>query len=147
MPTDDIKPISARIALAMLKWFYCFLTDLPASKLSNHCFPSLGSDDEPVTESHCNCISSHVGWKWKNILRNLGLAEVHIEHVDADYKDGNVYEKCYQGLLKWMRSCSTQTATTKQLCDALRQTGCIEALEELSKAGINIKSSNISWWT
>jgi len=106
---------------------------------------SLGSDDEPVTESHCNCISPLVGGKWKNVLRNLGLPEVAIDNVVTDYKDGKVYEKLYQGLLEWMRKCGTQTATTKQLCDALRQTGCTEALKALSKGGINLKSSNISW--
>lgn len=114
-----------------------FLTDFPASQTSNQCFSSLGSDDEPVTQSHCNCISPLVGGRWKKLLRNLGVAEVPtIENVDKDYQNETVGEKCYQGLRKWMESCGPQTATTRKLCDALRQTGCTEALEALSKAGI-----------
>ena len=70
------------------------------------------------------------------MLRNLGVAEVPtIENVDKNYEE--VEEKCYQGLRKWMDSCGTQTATTKKLCDALRQTGCAKALEVLSKAGMS----------
>ena len=104
--------------------------------VSRH-FP-LGSDDEPVTQSHCNCISPLVGGNWKKVLRNLGVDEVPIiENVDKDYKDEKVDEKCYQGLLIWMRSCGLQTATTKKLCDALRQAGCTEALEALSRAGMS----------
>ena len=70
------------------------------------------------------------------LLRNLGVPDVPIiENVDKDYKHETVDEKCYQGLRKWMESCGTQTATTKKLCDALRQTGCTEALKALLKAG------------
>ena len=98
-------------------------------------FP-LGSDDEPVTQSHCNCISLLVGPKWKTVLRYLGVDEVPIiENVDNDYK--TVEEKSYQGLLMWLRSCGTRTATTKKLCDALRRAGCTEALEALSNAGMS----------
>jgi len=112
--------------------------DFPASQISNQCFSSLGSDDEPVTQSHCNCISPLVGGRWKKLLRNLGVAEVPtIENVDKDYQNETVGEKCYQGLRKWMESCGPQTATTRKLCDALRQTGCTEALEALSKAGVS----------
>ena len=71
------------------------------------------------------------------MLRNLGVAEVAIEIVEKDCKDDKVYEKCYQGLLMWMRSCGTQIATTRQLCDALRQAGSSEALEALLKAGMS----------
>ena len=71
-----------------------------------------------------------------DVLRYLDVDEVAtIENVDQDY--GRVKEKCYQGLLMWIRSCGTQTATTKKLCDALRQAGCTEALEALSKAGMS----------
>lgn len=118
--------------------FWFCLADFPGNQLSNHCarFSSLGSADEPVTQDHCNSISPLVGGRWKKLLRNLDIAEVPtIENIDKDYKHETVDEKCYQGLLMWMRSCGTQTATTKKLCDALRQTGCSEALEALSKAG------------
>lgn len=111
--------------------------DFSASQHSNHCtcFSALGSDDEPVTESQCHCISSLVGGEWKNLLRNLGVKDrPTIENVDEDYR--RVNEKCYQGLLRWMESCGTQTATTKKLCNALRKTGCTKALEALSKEGV-----------
>ena len=130
---------SARIFFGLFsKLFSCFLTDIPASQLSNHCFSSLGSDDEPVTESHCNCISPLVGGKWKKVLRNLGVEEVPtIANVDNNHCHEPVEEKCYQGLLTWMRNSGPQTATTQKLCNALRKTGCTEALEELSKAGMS----------
>ena len=130
---------SARIFFELFsKLFSCYLTDIPASQLSNHCFSSLGSDDEPVTQNHCNCISPLVGGKWKNVLRNLGVEEVPtIQNVDKNHSNETVEEKCYQGLLVWMANCGTQTATTKKLCDALRQTGCTKALETLSKAGMS----------
>ena len=70
------------------------------------------------------------------MLRKLGVPEVPtIKNVDEDYR--KVDEKCFQGLLMWMRSCGPQTATTKKLCNALRETGCTKALEELSKAGMS----------
>ena len=72
------------------------------------------------------------------MLRNLGVAEVPtITNVDKNHSHESVEEKCYQGLLMWMRSCGTQTATTKKMCVALGQTGCTEALEALSKAGMS----------
>ena len=71
------------------------------------------------------------------MLRNLGVEEVPtIQNIDTNYSHESVEEKCYQGLLMWMKNCGTQTATTNKLCDALRKTGCIEALEELSRAGM-----------
>ena len=81
-----------------------------------------------------------------DVLRYLGVDEVAtIENVDVDYR--RVKGKCYQGLLMWIRSCGTQTATTKTLCDALRQAGCTEALEELSKAGLSqiLKACYLKW--
>jgi len=120
------------------KRFSRFVADFPCSQLSNHRFSSLGSDDEPVTQRHCNCISQLVGGRWKSVLRYLGVADVPtIENVDTDYKHETVGEKCYQGLRKWIESCGTQTATTKKLCNALRQAGCPEALEALSQAGMS----------
>ena len=134
----DFKPVSAHFLALFSKLFSCFLTDIPASQLSNHCFSSLGSDDEPVTESHCNCISPLVGGKWKKVLRNLGVEEVPtIANVDNNHCHEPVEEKCYQGLSMWMRNSGSQTATTKKLCNALRKTGCTEALEALSKAGMS----------
>ena len=70
------------------------------------------------------------------MLRYLGVEEVPtIENVDRNYSHESVEEKCYQGLLMWMRNSGPQTATTKKLCNALRKTGCTEGLEALSKAG------------
>ena len=60
-----------------------------------------------------------------------------IQKVKKDYRHESIQEKCYQGLLMWMRICSPQTATIEKLCDALRQTRCTEALEALSRAGMS----------
>ena len=95
-------------------------------------FSSLGSDNEPVTERHCLCISHQVGGKWKDVLRNLSIEEVVIENVNEDYN--KVAEKLYQGLLAWSRG--TQRATNKKLCEALHLAGCSEALEKLSREGM-----------
>ena len=97
-------------------------------------FSSLGSDNEPVTERHCRCIYQQVGGNWRDVLRNLSIAEVTIERLHEDYR-GNVAEKFYQGLLAWSRG--TQRATTKKLCKALHLAGCSEALEKLSKEGMS----------
>lgn len=102
----------------------------------NHCFVSLGSDKEPVTQSHCNLISPLIGGRWKKVLRNLNIDErPTIENVDNN--NDAVEEKSYQGLLAWMRSRGTQEATTKKLCVALRLAGCSEALEALLKEGMS----------
>ena len=100
-----------------------------------HCFSSLGSDDEPVTERHCHCINQQVGRKWKDVLRYLRTEEVTIDALDEDYS--KVAEKFYQGLLAWMRSRGTQRATTKKLCEALHRAGCSEALNKLSREGMS----------
>ncbi|XP_078343251.1 uncharacterized protein LOC144628987 isoform X2 [Oculina patagonica] len=98
-----------------------------------HQFSSLGRDEEPVTERHCQCISPYVGFKWKKLLRKLSMSETAIKNLEENYKNYEVEEKCYQGLLTWMEKYGPQRATTKTLCDALSHVGCPEALEALWK--------------
>ena len=62
------------------------------------------------------------------------MKEEAIENLEENYS--RVEEKFYQGLLEWSRSPLAQNATTKTLCDALRQEACSKALETLSKEGI-----------
>lgn len=112
-----------------------FLSDSP-SFVSVDCdnyLLSLGSDEEPVTQTHCHCISPRVGVYWKDVLRNLSVDEMIIRNLDEDYKNCKVTEKCYQGLLAWKESVGPKKATTKKLCDALRAVGCSEALKTLWK--------------
>ena len=105
-----------------------------------HYFSSLGSDDEPITQDHCLCISPHVGVRWKDLLRNLSMDEMKIRNLEEDYKYREVAEKCFQGLLKWKNSLGPQRATTKKLCDALRLVGCPGALKALSRELQNTSS-------
>lgn len=91
----------------------------------------LGKGDEPVTENHLRCIHLKIV-KWKDVLRYLGLEDVKIEILDEEHKA--ISEKCYQGLLTWMRG--DKNASTRDLCDALRRADCLEALKELSKEGL-----------
>ena len=87
-----------------------------------------------VTQDHCHRICNDIGVKWKPVLRHLGLEERALENVEENWKHSKVDEKCYQGLLEWVRNFS-QKATTRALCKALRLEGCSEALETLSKEG------------
>ena len=96
----------------------------------------LGRDDEMVTEDHCLRICNDIGAQWKPVLRHLSLKEKALENLDEDYKNCKVSEKCYQGLLEWVRN-GSQKPTTRTLCKALRLAGCSEALETLSKEGMS----------
>ena len=49
------------------------------------------------------------------------MKETAIKNLDEDYKNCNVAEKCYQGLIKWQTEKGPEEARTKQLCGALRE--------------------------
>lgn len=93
-------------------------------------YASLGSNDEPVTERHLLCVHQRIA-RWKTVLRYLGLENVRIEVLDAENR--TISEKCYQGLLIWMRG--ERNASTRELCDALQRADCREALDQLSREG------------
>ena len=59
------------------------------------------------------------------------MEEATIRNIEEDFKSYKVVEKCYQGLLEWKESVGPQRATIKNLCDALRRVGCLEALKTL----------------
>ena len=59
------------------------------------------------------------------------MAEMAIRNLEEDYKHCEVAEKCYQGLLKWKENVGPQEATVKNLCRAMQNVGCSEALEAL----------------
>lgn len=61
------------------------------------------------------------------------MAEMTIRNLDEDYKHCEVAEKSYQGLLKWKEELGPQRATIKNLCEALQNVGCSEALETLQR--------------
>ena len=93
-----------------------------------------------VTRDHGLSICEHVGCKWKSVLRHLDMEETAIENVDLENK--YVSEKFLQGLLQWMRNVGSQKATTRTLCNALREAGCsVKALEKfkISKRGTSKK--------
>ena len=97
-------------------------------------FTSLGlSDEKPVTENICCCISPYVGAKWKLVLRKLSIEEAMIRNLEEDHKNASVDEKCYQGLLVWKDNRGPQGAMIKALCDALHLAGCSEALKALQR--------------
>lgn len=94
-------------------------------------YASLGSNDEPVTERHLLCVHQRIA-RWETVLRYLGLENVRIEVLDAENR--TISEKCYQGLLIWMRG--ERNASTRELCDALQRADCREALDQLSREGL-----------
>ena len=61
------------------------------------------------------------------------MDEMTIRNLEEDYKNCDVAERCFQGLMLWMESDGPKKATTKRLCDALRHVGCLKALETLWK--------------
>ena len=93
---------------------------------------SLGSDSQPATEDHFHCIREEIGAKWKDVLRKLGLKESEIENICVNHmrEPYGVEESFYQGLLRWKRRFGEE-ATTKKLCDVLREARCTEALKKL----------------
>ena len=95
-----------------------------------------GREDELVTQEHRLCICDHVGRDWTSVLRYLGMKEKTIENLEEDNKSCKVGEKCLKGLVAWARSVGSE-ATTRRLCIALRQAGCLEALEALAKEGMS----------
>ena len=90
---------------------------------------SLGSDRQPATEDHFHCIREEIGAKWKDVLRKLGLKEPEIENICMNHKEYGVEESFFQGLLKWKKRFGEE-ATTKKLCDVLREARCTEALKK-----------------
>ena len=88
-----------------------------------------------MTQEICLSISKDIGADWKNALRHLGMKETAIKNLDEDYKNCNVAEKCYQGLIKWQTEKGPEEARTKQLCGALREANCPEALKTLLSRG------------
>lgn len=111
--------------------------DSPREKRCIQCdqfFTSLGlSDEKPVTEHLCCCISPYVGVKWKLVLRKLSIEEAIIRNLEEDHKNASVQERCYQGLLVWKDNRGPQGATIKALCHALRLAKCSEALNALQR--------------
>lgn len=91
------------------------------------------SDDKPVTENICCCISRYVGAKWKLVLRKLSIEEAIIRNLEEDHKNATVEERCYQGLLVWKDNLGPQGAMIKALCDALYFASCSEALKALQR--------------
>jgi len=61
------------------------------------------------------------------------MDEMTIRNLDEDFKTSKVVDKCYEGLLAWKESLGPQRATIKNLCDALRLVGCLEAVKYIKK--------------
>ena len=107
-----------------------FLADSLANQTESFSYDisSMGSDRQPATEDHFHCIREEIGAKWK---RKLGLKESEIENICVNHmrEPYGVEESFYQGLLKWKNRFGEE-ATTKKLCDVLREARCTEALKK-----------------
>ncbi|XP_022780051.1 netrin receptor UNC5B-like [Stylophora pistillata] len=117
----------------------------------SHDIASLGSDRQPVTEEHFNCIRGEIGLKWKDVLRKLGLSEPEIENVCVNHREYGVEEMFYQSLLKWKKHLGVE-ATTEKLCDVLREVRCTGALKKFRgvvecDAAAPVQKSAASPWT
>ena len=88
-----------------------------------------------MTEEICLSIYKDIGADWKNVLRHLGMKDTAIRNLDEDYKNYKVAEKCYQGLIERQKEKGPEEARTKQLCGALREANCLEALNTLLSRG------------
>lgn len=75
-----------------------------------------------VTEAHILTMSRHVGKKWKNIARRLGIPEAEIENTESDHI-GNQREQGYQVLISWMKR-EGKKATKEALLSAFNKEGC-----------------------
>ena len=88
-----------------------------------------------MTQEICLSISKDIGADWKNVLRHLEMKEPAIKNLEEDYKNYNVAEKCYQGLIEWQKEKGPGEARTTELCGALHKANCPEALNTLLSQG------------
>ncbi|NWS22686.1 FADD protein, partial [Pachyramphus minor] len=59
--------------------------------------------DQPDEQEKPNdVICENVGRDWKKLLRELGMAEVKLDRIEADYQF-KLYEQLFQGLREWQR--------------------------------------------
>ncbi|XP_019641649.1 PREDICTED: receptor-interacting serine/threonine-protein kinase 1-like [Branchiostoma belcheri] len=85
-----------------------------------------------VQEEDFQEIQEHIGWKWKNVAKRLGLSDGQIDGIEHDHKEEPLSEKVYQMLRKW-KQLKGDSATVAVLIQALEQEGLHDVADKILK--------------
>ncbi|XP_046883205.1 receptor-interacting serine/threonine-protein kinase 1 [Hypomesus transpacificus] len=88
-------------------------------------------EDHAVTEKHLDLLRDHIGAKWKQCARRLGLSDVELEEIDHDYDRDGLSEKVHQMLVRWSMKEGSVGCTLGRLCKALDNIVKVDLLQRL----------------